>query len=297
MMAWQTLQTSWLLACVLTAFWPSAHAQSANWSTRIQALPQVVPNPIKIIPQEPSAQNSSWGTGFVIAPGYMVTAYHVVQHKNQFRVGPIGQAGLGRTRWLSAELVKVDPSNDLALLKFSENLPALKLNPDQGTPVGIEVFVIGYPQPRIQGASRKITSGIVNGYRNTSMSQPELGFLQISAEVSHGNSGGPVIAPDGTVIGMVQRKVNSTRAAEKAQDLLINVSYALRSSQIVEFLRSTDAAFQTQALQLETVLRPYQIFARSQQSVLAVIGRVRASEAPPSDQELPTQENAAAHEN
>lgn len=275
---------------LLVPLWLSANAQPPNLSNRIQALPHVVPNPVKVIPQEPARQASSWGTGFVIAPGYMLTAYHVVQQKSQIRVGPLGLSGTGPARWLTAELVKTDPSIDLALLKIPENLPVLKLNSSASIPVGLEAFVIGYPQPRIQGASRKITSGIVNGYRNESLNQPESGMLQISAEVSHGNSGGPVLAPDGTVIGMVQKKINAARVAEKTQDLLVNVSYALRSSRIVDFLRSNDVVFQTQPIHLGNLLRPYQIFEQHQHSVLAVIGRGQPSEMPPSEQELPKEQ-------
>lgn len=276
--------------CLTLLLCLNAQAQTPNWSHRIQALPQVVPDPVKVIPQEQPKQSSSWGTGFVIAPGYMLTAYHVVQQKSQIRVGPLGLAGTGPARWLTAELVKTDPSVDLALLKIPENLPVLKLNPSPSIPVGLEAFVIGYPQPRIQGASRKITSGIVNGYRNPSLNQPESGMLQISAEVSQGNSGGPVLAPDGTVIGMVQKKINATRVAEKTQDLLVNVNYALRSSQMVDFLRSTEAAYQTQSLQLGNALRPYQIFEMHQHSVLAVMGRGQPSETPPSEHELPKEQ-------
>lgn len=274
------------LACLIPVVCTCSLGQTNNWSQRIQVLPQVVPDPARITPKAPSAQSSSWGTGFVVAPGYLMTAYHVVRDRTQIRVGPV-RSGSGHSHWLPAELVKTDPANDLALLKVAEDLPALKLNPSASTPVGIEAFVIGYPQPRIQGASRKITSGIVNGYRNTHLNQPESGLLQISAEVSHGNSGGPVLAPDGTVIGMVQRKINSSRAAERAQDFLVNVSYALRSSIMVNFLESAQIEFQTQRLRLDTALRPYQIFEMHQQSVLAIIGRGQASESPPSDNELP----------
>lgn len=276
------------LACLLLPLWLACHAQTPNWTTRIQALPQVVPDPAKIVPRETSVQGSSWGTGFVVAPGYMLTAYHVVQRRSEIRVGPVGTTDAGRARWLMAELVKTDPANDLALLKIPETLPALKLHPYATVPVGLEAFVIGYPQPRIQGASRKMTSGIVNGYRNSALNQPDNGMLQISAEVAQGNSGGPVMAADGTVIGMVQKKLNAARVAEKTQDWLTNVSYAMRSSQMVDFLRSTEAAYQTQTVNLNTTLRPYQLFELHQQSVLAVIGRSgTASQAPAPGPDLP----------
>ncbi len=277
-----------LLAGLVISPCQACHAQNANnWSTRIQALPQVVPEAARVIPPAPAAHSSSWGTGFVIAPGYVLTAGHVVSQRNQIRVGPVGQTESGQPRWLSAELVKVDVAQDLALLKIPEKLPSLKLNAANTTPIGIEAFVIGYPQPRIQGASRKITAGNVNGYRNMNMNQPDQGLLQISAEVSRGNSGGPVIAPDGTVIGMVQQKINTSRTAEKVQDFLVNVSFALRSAKIVDFLRSTEVAYETQPLRLDTALRPYQIFDMHQQSVLAVIGRWQKPEAPLSEHELP----------
>lgn len=271
--------------CVALSLCVSAHAQAPNSSPSGQAQPQVTPDPAKVSPPELPKQASSLGTGFAIAPGYLLTAYHVVQQKKQIRVGPVA-SGTGSTRWLTAELVKADPSVDLALLKIPENLPVLRLHPSASIPVGLEAFVIGYPQPRIQGASRKITSGIVNGYRSVSFNQPESGLLQISAEVSQGNSGGPVLAPDGTVIGMVQKKINPTRVAEKTQDLLVNVNYALRSSQLVDFLRTTDAAYQTQPIQLSNFLRPHVIFEQHQHSVLAVIGWGQPSEAPRSEMEI-----------
>lgn len=259
-------------------------AQSAHDADRVADHRTATLIPVQASPAEGTASNSSWGTAFVVAPGYVLTAYHVVQQRTQIRVGPVGTTSTGALRWLAAELVKTDPVNDLALLKVAETPPALKLNPSPSIPIGLEAYVIGYPQPRIQGASRKITAGIVNGYRNPSLKQPESGMLQISAEVSQGNSGGPVIAPDGTVIGMVQKKINSTRVAEKpSQDILINVNYALRSSQIVEFLRAEMIPVQTQSVLPNTVLRPYQVFEMHQQSVLAVLGRGPASETPPGD--------------
>lgn len=274
-----------LTCALLQAFWP-VQAQTPSLNNRIQVLPQVVPEAIKIIPTNPAKPSSSWGTAFVIAPNYLLTAYHVVHQRKQLHVGPVSMTATG-SRWLSAELVKTDPENDLALLKISESLPAFKINPATTIPIGLEAYVIGYPQPRIQGGSRKITSGIVNGYRNTRLSRPDSGMLQISAEVSQGNSGGPVLAPDGTVIGMVQKKINATKVAERTQDLLINVNYALRSSEIVEFLRAADVPFQTQSLNLNQALRPYQLFDLHQGSVFAVIGRGQISDTPPTDNELP----------
>lgn len=244
----------------------------------IQSLAQNAPP--ETAPRAPEAsapaatRSASWGTGFVVAPGYLLTAHHVVRDHKRLLIGPVGLTSTGRPQWHAAELVKADIQRDLALLKIPDALalPALRLSPQPAIPIGLEALVIGFPQPRLQGSSRKITQGIVNGYRNNDSNQTEQGLLQISAEISQGNSGGPVLAADGTVIGMVQRKINASRVADRAQDLLVNVSYALRSSQLVDFLQDSPSPASLQNIGLHIVLRPHQIYEQAQASVLAVVG-------------------------
>ena len=220
----------------------------------------------------PAATASNWGTGFVVSEGFVITAFHVIQGRNNVLVGPLAGG-----RWASAEIVQSDPGLDLALLKTRIDLPPLRLAPSVDVPAGLEVSVIGFPQPRFQGLGKKITNGIVNGYRSERQNAQDIGLFQISAEVSRGSSGGPVFAPDGAVIGMVQRKINAQKVAEQTEDLVVNVNYALRSSQIIKFLQAGPASPRVQNLSLSTVLRPYQIFEQTQASVLAVIGRSVAS--------------------
>lgn len=221
----------------------------------------------------PKTTSVSWGTGFVVAEGYLLTAHHVVKGRSSIFVGPVGLGPTGQPRWVLAQVAHTDPALDLALLKARIELPPLPLNPEATIPLGLEVSVIGYPQPRLQGMSKKITQGIINGYRNESATHIDSGYMQISAEVSQGNSGGPVLAPDGTVVGMVQRKLNTNKVSERAQDLLINVNYALRSSVLLQFMQNSPASARQQTLSLSKVLRPYQLFEQTQDSVLAVLGQ------------------------
>lgn len=212
-----------------------------------------------------------WGTGFVVGEGYVITALHVVNGKTGLLVGPDSA-----NRWTSAELVQSDPSLDLALLKARINAPTLSLASSANVPTGLEISVIGYPLPRFQGFGQKITSGLINGYRSENQNAQDVGLFQFSAEVAKGNSGGPVFAPDGTVIGMVQRKIDSKKVAEKTEDVLVNVNYALRSSQIIKFLQAGSAVTpKIQNLSLSTVLRPYQLFEQTHASVMAILGRNR----------------------
>ena len=147
-----------------------------------------------------------------------------------------------------------------------------------GTTVGGSIGVTNATMSLPEAA--KITQGIINGYRSERQNAQDIGLFQISAEVSKGNSGGPVMAPDGTVIGMVQRKINAKKVEEQTEDLMVNVNYALRASQIIAFLQSGPASPRIRNLSLSTVLRPYQIFEQSQSSVVAIIGRSRASTGP-----------------
>jgi len=228
------------------------------------------PTPVIVAPTPPN-NNLQLGSGFVIADGYVLTAHHVILGRNNIFVGPVTT-----NRWVLAEVVKVDPKLDIALLKAKVVMPSLRFANSMEVPTGLEVFVLGYPQPRVQGMSKKITQGIVNGNRSAP-GQTETHQFQISAEVAMGNSGGPVIAPDGSVIGMVQQKLNTQTIAERTKDFLVNVSYALKSEQLLKFLEDSPIAqevnSQVKRLSLSAVLRPYQIFEQSQGSVVSVIGR------------------------
>lgn len=264
----------WLSALVLLACggWSGVGAQST-----------VAPdNAAPVAPGAPPSPNNARapsafqvGTAFAVAEGYWLTAWHVVDGKDFVLLGPIE-----RGRWVRAEVVKTDPRLDLVLLKARINRPALAIARWQDVPVGLEVSVIGFPQPRVQGLSKKITQGIINGNRSDRNESIDTGYFQLSAEVAMGNSGGPVLAPDGSVVGMVQKKVNVQRVAERTQDVLVNVSFALKSAQLLDFLKESPAQPAGHALSLETVLRPYQLFAQTEGSVLAVVARQASSRSP-----------------
>ncbi len=210
----------------------------------------------------------SVGTGFVVAEGYLLTAQHVLRGQDSIWVGPLE----GR-KWVRAEVVKFDNQLDLALISAKVMAAPLSFAAWSEVPTGLEVTAIGYPQPRLQGLSKKITQGLINGNRSDRNESFDAGFFQFSAEVQIGNSGGPVLSPDGLVVGMVQKKLNALDVAERTKDLPVNVSYGLKSSEILGFLKGTPVEPSVKSLSLTTNLRPYQIFAYKQGSVFAVVGR------------------------
>jgi len=206
----------------------------------------------------------SFGTGFVVAEGgYIVTANHLLQGKGRILVGPVS----GK-RWAVATVVKVNEKDDLALLKAKVSGKPLFIAPWSDVPVGLEAFAIGYPLPKMQGLTKKITQGIVNGDRTK---EGDAGLFQFSAEIHKGNSGGPVLAPDGSVIGVVRAKLNALKVAERTSDLPQNVNYAIKSSTLLNFLQESGVLVSSRRLNLASTARPYEIFLQTSDSVVAVL--------------------------
>ena len=209
------------------------------------------------------------GTGFFVSnAGHIVTAFHVIRGRSQVLVGPIGPAD--RKLWRVATVLKTDEVNDLALLQARLERPPLPIAPWSEVPVGLEALVIGYPQPFVQGLSKKITLGIVNGERTETGEQA---LFQLSAEVQRGNSGGPVLSPDGVVIGVVRAKLNALSLAQKTGDIAQNVNFALKSSRLIEFLQSAGVPVQVEKPNLVQQPRPYETFRKAEASIIAIVAR------------------------
>lgn len=212
-------------------------------------------------------QDVSLGTGFLISSdGYLVTAWHVIKNKTQIYVGPI----VGN-KWKKAKIIKLDEKSDLALLKIAsvERQP-LEIAEWVDVPIGLEVYSIGYPIPKVLGLSRKMTQGLVNGDRTES---GDAGFFQFSAETQKGNSGGPVFSPDGLVIGVIQKKLDALKIAERSKDLPENVNYAIKSASLIKFLENTGVSISVKKINLAINMRPYELFKAKSDSVFAVLAK------------------------
>lgn len=134
------------------------------------------------------------GSGFVIrADGLIVTNRHVIAGARTIRVR------LSDARELPATLVGADAVTDIALLKISAgNLPALRLGSSEAVSVGDAVIAIGNPF----GLGQSVSAGIISARARTLEEDPYIDFLQTDAAINRGNSGGPLLSVDGTVIGV-----------------------------------------------------------------------------------------------
>jgi len=209
----------------------------------------------------------SFGSAFLVdQKGYIVTANHVLKNKNFILAGPFSG-----NKWKKALLVKYDEKNDLALLKIPPTeIQPLEIADWTEIPIGIEVYAIGYPIPKILGLSRKITQGLLNGFRTDVDAQK---LFQFSASIQKGNSGGPVLSSNGLVIGVVQKKLDTLKIAERSKDLPESVNYALNSGVLLEFLQDTPVNPLIKKNNLTFNIRPYEIYLQKKEAVMAVISR------------------------
>ena len=139
------------------------------------------------------------GSGWVLdKQGHIVTNYHVVQGSD------IVTVTLGEGESVPAEVIGVNPKNDIAVLKVNIDpslLFPVKLGFSETLKVGQKIFAIGNPF----GLNRTMTVGIISSLDRSldSKSGEQIrNVIQIDAALNQGNSGGPLLDSDGTLVGM-----------------------------------------------------------------------------------------------
>lgn len=160
------------------------------------------PSVLKIEANEPECSRSSEGSGFVIAGDHVLTNAHVVAGA---RSVTITADGTGRSLNLVARVVLYDPQTDVAVLDVP-GLSRAALQLHRGSVAGgASADALGYPEngPFTVAAARvrdQITAQGPNIYDSATVNR-HVYVLRVT--VRPGNSGGPLLAPDGTVDGVV----------------------------------------------------------------------------------------------
>jgi len=211
------------------------------------------------------SKNQSIATGFFINDsGYLVTSNHVIKDKSKIFVL------VKKTKAFKATIIKVDEQLDLALLKINSITPYLYLAHSKGVPAGMDVVTIGYPQAGLLGLNPKITRGIVN---SSSGIKDNKNTFQFSAEVQQGNSGGPLIAPGGTVVGVVQAKLDALKLSEKTNDLTQNVNFATKSAVLLDFLKGISTIPATQPLLYDQPMHAVRIYDETKGAIIPIVAK------------------------
>lgn len=159
---------------------------------------------LKITGRAPSCNQEQSGSGFVVSTDRVLTNAHVVAGVTEPVVlSPGGQALTGRVTFF-------DPQRDLAIVAV-RGLRAAPLTVAASPGVGDQGVVAGYPfgGPFTEGGARVVQSGTVTVPDVAGGGRTARDIAAIAADVEQGNSGGPLLTPNGRVIGLVFAKSTS----------------------------------------------------------------------------------------
>jgi S1-C subfamily serine protease len=167
------------------------------------------------------------GSGFVAAPGYIITNAHVV-------AGVSNPVVRDRSGIHQATVVSFDSNLDLAVLRVSHTFgPPLAISSKTYQP-GTAAVVLGYP------GGGSLSAGAAVIYRETiavgrniyNSGVTDRSIYELEAGVQPGNSGGPLVLSDGTVVGVVFAKSVDNDS----------VGYALTTAKVVSELHQAETS-------------------------------------------------------
>ena len=170
--------------------------------------------------------DGSQGSGFFVAPNIIATNYHVMEGATRASC----YLNNSDTEYKIDGYVGIDKSVDLILLKVSTlNKPAIKLAVSTAS-IGQKVYVIGSPQ----GLPATISDGIISGMRDFEGNK----LLQMTASISPGSSGGPVLNSIGELLGISVSQLSDGQ----------NLNFAIPKSYLqilLDFKKDTPTALST----------------------------------------------------
>ncbi len=217
----------------------AAQASVRNWQPKIAAQSSSVPggstagaggsNTAPSRPAPAPAEADSSGSGFRVARGAIVTNHHVIDGCSRLRVN--GTA---------AQVRGSDARSDLALLGVDLPGPSVSLRAQRAA-VGEPVAVAGYP-----------LRGLLSGFNMTTGTLSSLSglggdtrYLQITAPVQPGNSGGPMLDSAGNLMGVVVSKLDAIRLARITGDIPQNVNFAIHANVLRSFLDANSVDYES----------------------------------------------------
>jgi S1-C subfamily serine protease len=151
------------------------------------------------------------GSGVLISPdGKVMTAAHVVHAMDEISVEFLG----GET--VKARVVASEPAADLSLLQLERVPTGAKSSPlanSDPIQVGDPVIIVGAPY----GLSYSLSAGLISARwkpNTVYKTMPLAEFFQTTATINTGNSGGPMFAMNGEVLGIVSHNISKSGGSE-----------------------------------------------------------------------------------
>ena len=180
---------------------PQGDPPPATWQALPAGVRAALPSVVQVVGDKPACGSGATGSGYVSTPEHVTTNAHVVSAMT----APTVRSSDGES--YEAVVVAFDPQVDVAVL-YVPGLPMRAIPTKAGAGAGTPAAVAGYPGggPLAVGGARirdEIGGRQAVGtdiYGNPGVSRQ---VFVLSATVRPGNSGGPLLALDGSVLGLV----------------------------------------------------------------------------------------------
>lgn len=178
----QILMTFILFLCCISI----SQGQTAN-----EVAKKTLPSVVVLFNVNSKGKTVSLGSGFYVRNNVIATNYHVVKGASRVYAKQINQPRLYPIK----KILAYDSIRDIALLRISgvEGSP-LWLGNSCKLEIGDAVYVVGNPK----GLEGTFSQGIISSIRNLNGKR----YLQITAAISEGSSGGPILNEEGEVVGI-----------------------------------------------------------------------------------------------
>lgn len=146
---------------------------------------------VLLVMEDANGQPLSLGSGFFIGEGEIASNLHVIEGAAKGYAKRIGE----KTKYDIEGITAIDPERDLVVLTIrTQGAQALPIGNSDSVQVGDPTYAVGNPQ----GLEGTFSQGIVSSVRQVGEDK----LLQITAPISPGSSGGPVLNGMGEVIGV-----------------------------------------------------------------------------------------------
>jgi TPR repeat protein len=179
------------------------------------------------------------GTGFLVSrQGHILTNHHVIEGCRSVHTTVEG-------RKKQVTVTGKDAENDLAVLQLPPPIPNVaRFREGRTIRPGDGVVVIGFPLPGLLASEAQVTTGTVSALAGIGNNTR---FLQITAPVQPGNSGGPLLDQSGNIVGVVVSKLNALTVAKSTGDIPQNINFAINGAVVKAFLDSQGVEYETAA--------------------------------------------------
>lgn len=262
-----------LLFCAGLGMW-TASAEASEFDSEVRESVAAVA--IIVATPEGEEELLGWGTGFFVGDPdkdaeYLITNHHVVEYFLKFGKGEYVELQMddGSTvtaklkvrvyfdsydskKYAEAYVVDYNETKDIALLKLAsatDERKAIPLCSPTDDMIGSTIYCVGYP-----GASDNVdvdaisnwgktdvtvTTGTVSRFVTTSGTGVQK--IQTDAVIQHGNSGGPMVNGNGSVIG-----INTRYWAESDGQIIETNYYAVSIDEAISILNSNNVSYVTE---------------------------------------------------